>query len=317
MLSTAAESKVIIRSYQEDDAAAVASFFLDSHRLDSSIQDLTEASWRHFISLPFNRGARDFAVATRGGTLVGVLVAAITSSASRVDAIRHFRIVVHPAHRRQGIGSALLSRIEPENSGAAGRILQTNSPQEWEEGKRFLERRGFAAVEADFSMVRPELPLIRGPWPEGITLRRYAGPSDNAAWARINNLAYADTVSIVRHDASSLVPFTEDEGFGLWLAQEESTGEEIGFCHTFHEGGNEGVIESLAVLPSARGRGIGRALIEAAMETLMDAGRGMLTLNVTSNNAPALALYRSLGFEVAGSITRYWRLPSGAEGTGT
>jgi ribosomal protein S18 acetylase RimI-like enzyme len=55
--------------------------------------------------------------------------------------------------------------------------------------------------------------------------------------------------------------------------------------------------------PDARGRGLGRALLERCLELL----RGvpdveLVTLNVTSTNAAAVALYRGAGFE------RYGRL---------
>ena len=45
-----------------------------------------------------------------------------------------------------------------------------------------------------------------------------------------------------------------------------------------------------------RGRGIGRALMTQAMHACAMAGARRMMLRVESSNAPALALYRSLGF---------------------
>jgi RimJ/RimL family protein N-acetyltransferase len=51
-----------------------------------------------------------------------------------------------------------------------------------------------------------------------------------------------------------------------------------------------------------RGRGIGRALIEAAIEQAELDGIRKLTLRVLGRNAPALALYAACGFVEEGRL---------------
>ena len=69
---------------------------------------------------------------------------------------------------------------------------------------------------------------------------------------------------------------------------------------------DEAVIEELAVRPDARRRGVARALIERCENDARDLRRRMLILQVTLDNAPALGLYRELGF---GTRSRQrWRL---------
>ena len=59
---------------------------------------------------------------------------------------------------------------------------------------------------------------------------------------------------------------------------------------------------SIGVDAAWRGRGVGRALLEALLDTARAEGQGALSLSVDHRNAPALALYRSIGFrEVGGS----------------
>ncbi|MER6736615.1 GNAT family N-acetyltransferase [Streptomyces puniciscabiei] len=59
-------------------------------------------------------------------------------------------------------------------------------------------------------------------------------------------------------------------------------------------------IQGLAVAAQARGRGLGRALIRAAVEEARGRGARRLTLRVLGHNAPARALYASEGFAVEG-----------------
>lgn len=55
-------------------------------------------------------------------------------------------------------------------------------------------------------------------------------------------------------------------------------------------------VYSLAVDPSARGRGIARALLEAALEAASGRGAERVVLEVRPENGAALALYERAGF---------------------
>ena len=55
-------------------------------------------------------------------------------------------------------------------------------------------------------------------------------------------------------------------------------------------------LEDLFVRESARGAGLGRLLLEAAVEHARARGCGRIELDVDEGNQPALALYRSSGF---------------------
>jgi ribosomal protein S18 acetylase RimI-like enzyme len=57
------------------------------------------------------------------------------------------------------------------------------------------------------------------------------------------------------------------------------------------------LLEDLYVSDEARGTGLGRALVEAALERARERGCARVELDVNEQNEPALALYRSLGFD--------------------
>lgn len=56
-------------------------------------------------------------------------------------------------------------------------------------------------------------------------------------------------------------------------------------------------IHDITVLPSHRGQGIGRQLLEAAQHWALELGCCKLTLEVLQGNQPARTLYRQFGFQ--------------------
>ena len=73
--------------------------------------------------------------------------------------------------------------------------------------------------------------------------------------------------------------------------------------------GDDGEILNLAVLPSARRRGVATALLEAALEQLRLAGVTAVFLEVRESNRGAQALYLRRGFRVIGGRPGYYRNP--------
>ncbi|MGW3042535.1 N-acetyltransferase family protein [Kitasatospora sp. NPDC001159] len=61
-------------------------------------------------------------------------------------------------------------------------------------------------------------------------------------------------------------------------------------------------IQGLSVDDTARGRGVGRRLVEAACAAALAEGARRMTLRVLGWNAPARRLYESCGFVVEGSL---------------
>ena len=63
-------------------------------------------------------------------------------------------------------------------------------------------------------------------------------------------------------------------------------------------GGTRGVgaVQNVGVVPECRGLGLGRALLARSLRGFAGRGYRRVYLEVTADNAPALAVYRSLGF---------------------
>lgn len=66
----------------------------------------------------------------------------------------------------------------------------------------------------------------------------------------------------------------------------------------------QGSIQNIGVLARFRGLGLGRALLLKAISGFRSAGLSRIYLEVTAANTRAIALYRSLGFEIVGTKYR-------------
>lgn len=97
-----------------------------------------------------------------------------------------------------------------------------------------------------------------------------------AAWARFFSAPRAGAVAFLAVGA--------DRDLDGFIAFER--GEEAGY---------DAVIENLHVAPRARGRGLGKRLMETAAGHLLDRGAGSVCLWVYDDNKAAIGFYRSLG----------------------
>ena len=104
-----------------------------------------------------------------------------------------------------------------------------------------------------------------------------APPQEEMAERIRGLLGHGDTVILVAGDpmcAVSVMRFRP----GLWSAKLE--------CY----------LAELYVVPARRGRGLGRALMNAAMEVAREAGADYMDLGTSEADVAARALYESLGF---------------------
>lgn len=91
--------------------------------------------------------------------------------------------------------------------------------------------------------------------------------------------------------------FIEDGTLVFLLAGEGPDGiAQMRYLRTMWDSGLSAYLEELYVVPELRGKGTGRALLEAAMETARAAGATHMDLNTGETDTAARALYESAGF---------------------
>jgi ribosomal protein S18 acetylase RimI-like enzyme len=172
----------------------------------------------------------------------------------------------------------------------------------------WLEANGFTHRRSFFDLQRAiDPPLAPVAWPSGVTIARYRPGEDaeavhaliyvDAAWADVPG----NTTRSLETWRSKLTP--DDRG---WVARRD--GRPVGWVagRVFSDG--RGCVEQLAVARSARGLGLGRALLLHSLAELRERGATSFALGVQGENESAVGLYRKAGFEVG----REWRVYSKA-----
>lgn len=91
------------------------------------------------------------------------------------------------------------------------------------------------------------------------------------------------------------------DGSGEYLLASDDGGEVVGVCQLRYRWSawttsEDAWLEDVFVRESARGAGLGRALVEQAMELARARDCARIELDVDEANTPALTLYRGLGF---------------------
>ena len=151
--------------------------------------------------------------------------------------------------------------------------------------------------------------------PQGVRVRSYGGPADDAELLRVNNAAFAWHPEQGGLDAAGLSARLAEPWFdpaGLFLAFDEDADALLGFHWTKVHDDRLGEVYVIGVDPGAQGRGLGRTMTLVGLDHLARrlAGAGPdvspeVMLFVESDNVAAVKTYRGLGFEVAGVDTAY------------
>lgn len=129
---------------------------------------------------------------------------------------------------------------------------------------------------------------------------RRAGAADAADVARLLhdfNVEYDEPTPSVERLTSTVAALLDAGEITVLLAGAGPDGVALlRFRAALWAEGLEAYLQELYVVPELRGRGIGRALLEAAMDAAREAGAAGIDLNTGETDTAARALYESAGF---------------------
>jgi ribosomal protein S18 acetylase RimI-like enzyme len=135
---------------------------------------------------------------------------------------------------------------------------------------------------------------------------RTAAADDERQLAALDQLTWSPESAVLERPSGNRPFFDAYHTPGQFLVAEQA-GQIAGYIRVVRPSelpSNAHVIQiqGLAVDPAQRGKGIGRALLDAACELASSQGARRITLRVLSSNPAARTLYESAGFAVEGVL---------------
>ncbi|MEO8228180.1 MAG: GNAT family N-acetyltransferase [Chloroflexota bacterium] len=224
---------------------------------------------------------------------------------------------VHPDQRRRGLGGAMLgygearqrARAAAEEASGETRPGQLGSwSHEMATGNvALLERAGYVPVRWFIEMLRDDLGDIpMDSMPDGLEIRPV--PADRARDVLLADFeAFKDHWGAVDHTEADVRRILGDPETDVALWQVAWSGDEIAGSvqpaiyptDNAAQGIQRGWLDRVSVRRPWRRRGVGRALMSAAMIELRERGMESVKLGVDAENpSGALGLYEGLGFRV-------------------
>jgi ribosomal protein S18 acetylase RimI-like enzyme len=181
-----------------------------------------------------------------------------------------------------------------------------------------LSRAGWRYAYSSFELLRPvggDWQLPEPSWPPGVSVRAMADGEQDALHRLIyEDAAWADVAGHHHRPTDEWRRIFIDGRNGPerpLLAEADGRLVGAAVLRLFADGA--GWISQLAVARSARGRGLGRALLLAGLRQLVDAGANKLGLGVMATNDGALRMYLDAGLRIEREFQSF-RPPGGGPG---
>jgi mycothiol synthase len=238
------------------------------------------------------------------------VVGYLNLAAGQEDSSAMAELVVHPQARRHGIGVAMiraaLSKTDGKNHFWAHGTL--------EPARATASAAGLVPVRELVQMRRWLHDVAEPAVPDGVRIRSYGGPADDAELLRVNNVAFATHPEQGGWTATDLAERRAEPWFdpdGLFLAFDGQTDALLGFHWTkvHPEQRGLGEVYVVGVDPSAQGSGLGGLLTSVGVaflaRRLAEADQPTVMLYVESDNTAALRTYQRLGFSEYSVDTAY------------
>lgn len=207
--------------------------------------------------------------------------------------------MVHPAHRRKGVGTALLEAAKKvrQQEGTGGLLLVCDSASP--AGKAFAQAAGgqysFSEHRMALDPASIQRPRVQA---QQVDFRR-AEVAEAPLVAHLVAQAFGDPEEEMAVWVATDI-LTDNQRFFIGFVQ----GEPIGSLRTVSFG-EQIDIATFGVLPAYRGKGYGRQMLLAIVDLLLQERWPSIALDVETKNDNALGLYESCGFRTTRTYDYY------------
>ena len=228
---------------------------------------------------------RQFLKAVAGDQIVGSVRAFQKGPTCYVE-----RLIVHPTHRRRGIGTTLLNRIETLFPNA--RRFELFTGHKSKNNIRLYERMGYRTLRQE--RVNEKVTLV---FMEKTIRVREFHPGDETAFRQLNEEWLTKYFCIEEKDRKVLGnPCRYILATGGVIFMVEVNGEVVGCCALIRKDDDTFEVGKMAVTQSHQGKGLGKMLLQTCIGKAKSLGKKRLVLETNNVLGTAVALYQTFGF---------------------
>jgi mycothiol synthase len=307
--------QVLFRPFSpEDDIPCLLRLRLTVEAEDHEGADNTEEYLRLQLALPGHDPAHDRLVAAAAAdpdSLLGYNLVWLPPGEQTAQA----NVIVHPAWRRRGIGSALLAQALARLRQLGAAQVEVYAHHKHPAAGAFLQAQDFQPAGAYTEMRAPaDRRLPPTVWPYGYQVRTYAEVQDLAILTQMMNECYHDLPG--HHPASQeqmakwLPQFTPEGLFLLFSEKNRPVGisrVELSPARSTKNGISTGYIDSPGIYSPHRRLDLYRALLLTGMKWLQSQGAALIELESWGDKQEVLRSYFDLGFQIIRQIITYRR----------
>ena len=302
-----------IRHYiPEQDLSPLSRLLTEIESIDRDGEDTSEEYLRASLAWPNYRPGQDVWVAEVDKQLVGYAVALEQPSQSCT-----IYVIVHPTHRRKGLGSQLLELTLARAREVGSKDVLVYAHEHNTASNLFLTHHKFQQVGSSGSMeLNTEVAHPQADFPAGFTLKKYSEINDPlillkalyecylGMWGHQHN----DNRTEEERKSPRFLYYYDAEDILLLFDQKDSL---VGICTLKPQGklkakgGYSDLLDGPGIIQDQRGQGFQRQMVLAGIQHLRKQGRRTITLEFWGDNEDTINIYRSLGFEMVNQYNAY------------
>jgi len=286
-----------IQNFNSKDSRNLVDFLNETNHTTGTNKEISLTLFLQGLNMPSVTPEQDYFIARVNREIVGVLQMVNESPISRAVAIQTIP--------RSSIEKEVLHQLTKVALSYSKRnslsVLHIQSPSTDQVAISSLNASGFIKVKTYLELEWAEDVLQNLLLPENYKVRSFILGKDDEVLTGLQNTAFSEHWGFCPNSVEEIrnrVKMERSQPEGILLIENERS--IAGYNWTLlseNSGDKVGWIAMTGIHPNFRRNRLGRAVVLAGMHSLIERGAKSIELEVDSENTPARALYKSLGFK--------------------